>query len=215
MRRGPEIRAAVAVFLLLPMLAAGCGRAGEKEADRETETGSEKGTTMDKWHIDEACDFTALEVGLMDWNACSPAFDDPETQGLVIHAPAEVIYDPDQPDEATGAFADVRLCGTCNVDYSYLGLRGEVTEEILLVVVDASTHETWSGKMEPILNPEERPDDLGGEAGPTEGLLVESYFNPNLAETLDLPARPAEYIVYATLGDYKSNTVRIQVKERS
>ena len=37
------------------------------------------------------------------------------------------------------------------------------------------------------------------------------YFNVDLAETLDLPPTPAIYFVYAFLGPYVSNVVRIEV----
>ena len=198
---------AVIFILLLPLLLLGCG--GVKEKERGT------GEIMDKWHIDQACDFAKLDTDLMSQNPCSPVIDDPDFLGMVIHAAQEVFYDPGESVEGSLAFADVRICGTVAVDFGFQGLGGEVTEEILLVVVDAKSQETWSGKMEPIANPEQRPVDLGGDAGPTEGLIVESYFNPNLVETLDLPEKPAEYIVYAVLGEYKSNTVRIRLKERS
>jgi hypothetical protein len=85
---------------------------------------------------------------------------------------------------------------------------------VLLVAVDAATQETFSGKMTAINNPVPPPDDIP-PGGATEGLLIESYFNPNLVEVLDLPERSAEYIVYAVIGEIKSNTVRIRVKERS
>lgn len=204
---GRRFFGAAGAAALLLVLAAGCGNDGAQE----------KGTalTMKKWHIDQQCDFERLETGLMNRNACSPVIDDATFQGIVIHAPATVLYRPGEPVEGSEAFADVRVCGTCCVSYSYLGLDGEVTAEILLVAVEAKTQQTWSGKMVPIRNPEPRPGNLGGEPVETEGMLIESYFNPNLVETLDLPETPAEYIVYAVLGQYKSNTVRIRVEKRS
>ena len=205
MNRGRTIRTAAAATVLL-VLAGCCG------GNRETEKGLEK--AMSTWHIDPDCSFEGAEFDLMERNSCSPVIDDVDFEGIVIHAPEEVLYEPGEPVEGSEAFADVRICGTCCVDYAFGGLGGDVIEEILLVAVDAATQETYSGKMEPIPNPEERPDDLGGGPVDTEGLLVETYFNPNLAEDLALPERPAEYIVYAVLGEYKSNTVRIRVKER-
>jgi hypothetical protein len=188
------------------LLVTGCGG-----ADKESGTGK----TMEKWEINPECDFGNLETGIMRRNPCSPVINDPDFLGLVINAPEEVFYTPGETVEGSLAFADVRVCGTVSVDYAYGGYRGEVTDKILLVAVNAATQETWSGKMEPIPNPEQRPDGLGGGSADNEGLVMESYFNPNLVETLDLPERPAEYIVYAVLGEYKSNTLRILVKERS
>lgn len=169
---------------------------------------------MDKWHVGEECDFAELVTGPLDENPCSPVIDDPDFQGLVIHGPEVVVYDPGETIGGGAEFADVRICGTACFDYSFRGLGGEVQNEILLVAVDAATHETFSGKLPGIENAEPPPDDLPAANGPTDGLIVETYFNPNLVEALGLPERPAEYVVYAMLGDVKSNTVRIRVQER-
>lgn len=202
-RRG-TIRLLIAVLLLA---VAGCGANAGK--------GKETGIAMEKWHIEPECDFAAFDATLMDETPCSPVIDDPDFEGIVLNAPESVAYTPgDPPVPGSDAFADVRVCGTACVDQAYRGLHGRVHEEILLVAVDSATQQTYSGKMEPIVNPEERPADLGGGPVDTEGLLVESYFNPNLAEVLELPERPAEYLVYAVLGEMKSNTVRIRVERR-
>ena len=199
--------AGVAYLSLLVVMTIGCGETGNQEKGT--------GKTMDKWHVSEECDFGKLETGPLGANPCSPEIDDPNFLGIVINAPEEVLFDLDDPVEPSGAFADIRICGTCCFEFDFMGLEGRVQEEILLVVVNAKTQETWSGKMKTIQNPVPRPEGMDEGGGPTEGLLMESYFNPNLAETLDLPAGPAEYIVYAVLGEFKSNTVRILVKERS
>ncbi len=198
--------AAPAVALLLLLLFVGCG------AGKDQNKGI--GNTMDKWHVNDECDFGALEEGLLSENACSPEIDDPDFQGIAINAPEEVLYHQGETIPGSSAFADVRVCGTGCFDHGFMGLGGEVHGAILLVAVDAATQETFSGKMTAINNPVPPPDELP-QGGPTEGLLIESYFNPNLVEVLELPERPAEYIVYAVLGEHKSNTVRIRVKERS
>lgn len=169
---------------------------------------------MDKWHVNEECDFAKLTTGPLDENPCSPVIDDPDFQGIVIHAPELVTYEPGETIEGGVEFADVRVCGTASFEYSFLGLGGEVQEQILLVAVDAATHETYSGKLPGIENAVPPPDDLPVSDADTEGLIVETYFNPNLVEALGLPERPAEYLVYAALGEVKSNTVRIRVQER-
>lgn len=213
MGSGRDIRVAVTCGLLLPLLilAAGCGKA-KQAAHNQTKGAAD---TMAQWHRDALCDFGNLETDPMSRNPCSPVIDDPHFLGIAINAPEDVVYARDRPDEASGAFAVIPVCGTCCFDYDYLGLRGEVHQEILLVVVDAKTQETWSGKLNQIPNPEPKPAEMREGGGPTEGVLLESYFNANLAEILALPARPAEYIIYALLGEYRSNTVRIHLKERN
>ena len=46
------------------------------------------------------------------------------------------------------------------------------------------------------------------------GRTVNLYFNPNLATTLSLPEQEANYYVYATLGQYVSNVVRIALRAK-
>ena len=198
---------ALAISPLLLILAACCGGDGNQEKGT--------GKTMGKWHVSEECDFAKLDTGPLDENPCSPQIDDPDFQGIVLNGPEEVLYDPGETVAGSSAFADVRVCGTCCFEFGFMGLQGKVQGSVLMVAVDASTQETFSGKLVTIQNPVAPPDAAGQGGGPTEGLLVESYFNPNLVETLGLPERPAEYIVYAVLGEIKSNTVRILVKERS
>jgi hypothetical protein len=41
---------------------------------------------------------------------------------------------------------------------------------------------------------------------------IGGYLNPNLAVILDLPEQPADYVVYALLGSFESNRVRISVQ---
>jgi hypothetical protein len=197
-------RAALALILL-----AVCGCLGGEDAPGKDKDG------MDKWHVSEECDFSAFAAGLLEETACSPVIDDPEFVGIVLNAPERVVYEPGEPPvPGSDAFADVRVCGTACVEHGFLGLEGMVQREILLVAVDSATQETYSGRLPGIENAVAPPDDLPPGGGPTEGLLVESYFNPNLAELLDLPERPAEYIVHAVLGEMKSNIVRIRVEKQ-
>ena len=206
-RAGIITRTAWAISPLLLILAVGCG--GNGSQNKET------GNTMDKWTVREECDFARLKTGPLEENTCSPRIEAQDFIGIAINAPEEVFYEPGETVEGTMFFADVRICGTTCFGYDFMGLKGRLQGQILLVAVDAKTQETWSGKMVTVRNPVPRPEGMEQGGGPTEGLLMETYFNPNLVETLELPERPAEYIVYAVLGEYKSNTVRIRVLERS
>lgn len=57
-------------------------------------------------------------------------------------------------------------------------------------------------------DPELLPEDFTGD-------VITGHFNPNLAVVLELPERPADYIVYAVLGPYESNRVKVSVRDAS
>ena len=103
----------------------------------------------------------------------------------------------------------------CCVAYDTLGLGGDVIEAIVFVAVDARTHETYSGRMQAARGtPEEKPgpEEFGLTDEDLKDRVYVRYFNPNLAEVLELPGAEGEYLVHATLGPYKSNVVRIRVR---
>ena len=86
---------------------------------------------------------------------------------------------------------------------------------IVLVAVDAADHRAFVGTMEPVANAIRVPSPLDRmNLSPQDfaGRSITGYFNPNLAQVLSLPEKEAEYIAYATLGEYVSNVVRIQVR---
>jgi hypothetical protein len=146
---------------------------------------------------------------------CSPVIDDFDVdfRGILLNAPKEVYLDA----VAQGP-PPVVVCGTYAFDWNYLDLEGEFLESISLVVVDEDTNESRSAAMQTMQNPSVKPRMLeqeGLDPSDFEGRVIEKHFNPDLGELLDLPRKPATYVIYATLGTYKSNVVRVRVVNRS
>lgn len=160
--------------------------------------------------------FDEVVEGSLLSSTCSPEIDDPEFRGLRIAAPTAVTYSPGDFNPITGAFARIVVCGTYQLDFSALGLDGDFVESIVMIAVDEGRRETFNGRMVTVRNripPPPRPDGL--EPADFAGDVIAGHFNPNLAVVLDLPERPADYVVYAVLGPYESNRVRISVTEHS
>lgn len=157
--------------------------------------------------------FDEVIEGSLLSNACSPEEPGPEFRGLLLAGPEVVTYEPGDFDPITGAFARVVVCGTYRLDFSTLDLDGDFVESIVLMAVDEARRETFNGTMATVENALAPPDADAFEPGDFAGDVLTGYFNPNLAVVLDLPERPADYVVYAVLGPYESNRVPISVRE--
>ena len=147
-------------------------------------------------------------------HACSPVPDDPSFRGIRIAAPNEVYFTPGEPDSRSGAFATIPVCGVSVFEPGQTRQADDAPSSIVFVAVDTETHEAFSGvPYAPFnLTPGPRPPGPAGIAGRERSVgSIRSYFNPNLARILKLPERAASYDVYATIGSYKSNVVRIRV----
>jgi len=155
-----------------------------------------------------------VEGSYMDY-ACSPVIDDLDFIGIKLNAPEVVTFVPGGLNPINGSFAPVIVCGSYSFKYTTLGLNGRFVNAIVLVAVDEksrmSFHGTMSGVVNAIPEPQGAGDGLTAEdfAGDTIG----GYFNPNLAVILGLPEKEADYVVYALLGPYESNRVRISVRQ--
>ena len=144
---------------------------------------------------------------------CSPDLE-ASFRGIRLHAPRRVKIAPDPRARYADVFARIIVCGAYHLDATYLDLRERFLHRVLLVAVDARTHAPFAALMEALPNALPVPDPfegLGLTPQDLEGRSVIEYFNPNLAELLPLPEAEAEYLVYATLGSYVSNVVRIEV----
>lgn len=158
--------------------------------------------------------FEGVEPGSLDSYPCSPVIDDfdVEFRGILLNAPAEVYLDAAGPGPPP-----IVVCGTYAFDWNYLGLEGEFLPSISLVVVEEETQESRTASMQVIENPDERPpiwEEEGLDPADFEGRVIEEHFNPDVGELLELPRKPATYLIYATLGTYKSNVVRVRVMDR-
>jgi hypothetical protein len=156
--------------------------------------------------------FESVFPGSLQPYSCSPELpDDPEFRGVILAAPrvSPLARDPD-----TGAFARVIVCGAYQLDADYLGLRERFLGRLLVVAVDVRTHRPFAGVVR-VPGGDIDPDPFAGRGllpSDFAGRSVGGYFNLNLASRLRLPEGEADYHVYATVGEFVSNVVRIEVR---
>lgn len=175
--------------------------------------------------IPENCDFMVISNTDTGDNQCTPKLLDPffsKFSGVLINGPKEVVWPSSASlaDYPPGPFGDTHgplrlmIAGIVNVKYSTLGLDGDFGENVLLVVVNEHTAQTYTGKMpSPDYAPAPPPEFPVEEVSYSEetlNSLVSSWFNLDLVHDLGLPIAEATYTVYATLGEYKSNVLTIK-----
>ena len=158
-------------------------------------------------------DFKSVELNSDTQNACSPDTSGIEDFiGIAIQAPTEVEFDLDQPAD-DGSFVAIPICGFYQLDMAdllessviHLFAKNIETEQIYrgaLLDEDPGTEEPL-----PFDEPELQAEDLRGQ-------LLSAYFNPNLAQYLDLPHEEATYKVLVQVGKFKSNVVDIKVVKK-
>jgi hypothetical protein len=179
------------------------------EATNPSTASAGEGASMTESAPDDSA-FQDVVPGSFSSNAATPEIDDFDVdfRGLKLNAPSRV--------ELTrgAAFAHFVVCGVGVFDWNYMDLDGDFLESIVIVAVDSETHQSRSGRMRITENRAAGipvREKLGLSAEDFANRSVEKYFNPDVGALLELPAAPATYDVYATLGEYKSNVVEVQL----
>jgi hypothetical protein len=158
--------------------------------------------------------FKSVVLNSFEKHACSPKPPGDSFEGIVISAPRRVSFKAGERVGPRGAFAAIPVCGYYSVPASTVPPGKDLTGSIRLVVRDYQAHQEYSGMM---IDPDPPPpakDVPLPDAKEQAGLRVGGYFNPNLADTVALPAKPATYAVQAELGGFKSNIVRVVLVHR-
>ncbi len=178
--------------------------------------------------IPSNCDFEKIYNGVADKNECSPKLKNKfssEFEGILVNGPLNTIWSnnetsdnfPIGPWGETDGPLRLMIAGLVRAPYKTLGLNGDFSDEVLLVAVDINTAKTYTGKMpqaEFLPVPEDdQPQRTRSQA--EKDALVTCYFNLDLVADLGLPIADANYHVYATLGEYKSDvlTIKTNVKK--
>jgi hypothetical protein len=186
---------------LLLALAAGCQKKHDEVKHRVTAP----------YVIPNVPDSAFAEVeGEFLSSSCSPEITDDDFRGIVLNGPKRVLFGESTKDPLFGSFTRMIVCGVCVFDHDYLGLKGNFSTKITFFAVNAKTHRVHVGRLYAGIEvlPERDPDD------PRQNVVTGEWFNPNLALISDIPQEDGDYLVYATLGDYKSNTVTIQLRRQ-
>lgn len=151
--------------------------------------------------------FEQVPLNLNLPNPCSPAEPRLPWLGLVIQAPRQVGFRPGRPVD--GHFARIPVCGFYRLELASL-LDGKPLTLVAVSLKDQRRHSAAVLDEEPG-SVEPHPDAVPLDPNSLKGMSTASYFNPNLARYVDLPAEEAVYEVHAEYGGKRSNSVRIAV----
>lgn len=158
-------------------------------------------------------DFDTVESGSsLDYPSSPDLRQDLDFRGIRIAGPDQVDLEG-KPDRR-GGFARMMVSGSYHLDSNYLGLEERFRDHLLIVAVSSKTHRAFIGRIPGIPNPYPGKDVRAGmQLSPQDwdGRSIIEFFNANLVSMFGLPQQEAAYIVYATLGKYVSNVVRMRL----
>jgi len=177
------------------------------------------------YEIPVNCDFSTITNANNSENDCSPKLTDAffsAYSGILINAPKEVQWpkgvsfadNPVGPWGETEGPLRLMVAGLIRLPYKIMGLKGSFSDTILVIAVNQATGESYSGRMpQPDFLPE--PEFINNlsvrpRSEKDGDVLISDNFNFDLVHDLDIPIVDATYHVYATLGEYKSNTLTIK-----
>lgn len=158
-------------------------------------------------------DFLDVPLNQNAPHACSPPLPALDWMGLVVRAPRRVEFTQGESIGDYHAFAAIPICG-----YYRVALRFEgPNDPMKLVAVDKKSGQVFSGpivELDP--SPDAPPPVVTAVPDPARLKNTKSggYFNPNLADYVNLPHASATYDVHVEFREHKSNVVTIELVER-
>lgn len=138
--------------------------------------------------------------------------------GIAINAPREVTFF-NGPMLNPGD-AQFIVCAASRFVHDPLGYGSNFMDHVTFVVVDARTHQEYevparladdSTLSDNLIAP---PADLPRPSTDHSKSTIGEVSRANLAKMVELPAVETEYVVYATLGPYRSNTLTVKLVRR-
>lgn len=159
-----------------------------------------------------SADFEQVKPRSTDESACSPHLER-DFVGIRLNAPSVVHYTPGHKEPFSGAFARILICGAYTLNSAFVTHIGNVPQSITVVAKNLDSQAVYTGKLDPghPMRPS-RYQYSEEERAAMERQFVSGWFNENIAEYLPIPAAPARYDVFVTLGAFASNIVTIAVR---
>ena len=158
----------------------------------------------------EPAEFEDVVPGSYDEEPCSPPFElgSVEDAGFKINGPTKVFAAFEEGRLAPETV--IPLCLGLKVPTEVVERYDDVFSRVAVVVADKRTGKAYTANLAPVeLTEPLPPTELSPEE--LEGRLSTEYHTVDLAEYVSLPGAPAVYVVYATLEDFRSNTIEIEL----
>jgi hypothetical protein len=138
--------------------------------------------------------------------------------GIAINVPREVSFS--EAPRLIATDAQFIVCVATQFVYNTMGFGSRFMDKVTSVIVDARTHREYAA---PTLLTERNnfdehripmPEVMRDPKNVQTNTTIGEYLRVNMAAVIDLPAVETEYIVYASMGPYRSNTLTVKVVRR-
>lgn len=149
--------------------------------------------------------FENIPLGRMEPSECTPdVLSDWDYRGIKLNAPEKVIV--------SEVFV-LPLCGAWQFSYKFLNRFDNVFSMVQFVVTDKEDFKSYSGSlMKPGLNYQKRITSIGTDEQ-LQNRTSSVSFNIDVYDyVVNLPQKPGTYLIYALVGDIKSNVVEIKIE---
>ena len=148
--------------------------------------------------------FETIQLDRTGKSACSPELGGWDYRGIKLNAPTKVIISEE--------FV-LPLCGGWQFSNKFINRFRNIFTEIVFVVTDMKTFKSYSGNLrKPGFEYEDSQKAVGTDAKLEESGHT-SWFNIDVYDYIqDLPQKPGKYLIYALVGDVKSNVVEVEIE---
>jgi hypothetical protein len=148
--------------------------------------------------------FETIQLGRMEESACTPPLGGWDYRGIKLNAPTKNIIREE--------FV-LPLCGSWQFSDKFINKFKNIHTEIVIVVTDMKTFKSYSGNLRtPGFEYKENRKAVGTDEELEENTAA-SWFNIDIYDYVrDLPQKPGKYLIYALVGDVKSNVVEVEIE---
>ena len=138
--------------------------------------------------------------------------------GIAINAPRTVQFS----EGPRLSYKDAQFIVSVATRFVYgtLGYGASFMDNVTFVVVDARTHQEYAVSALAAENSNMRenlipmPAEMRDPQNKQTNTTIGEDLRANIAKMIDLPAVETEYIVYASMGPYRSNSLTVKVVRR-
>lgn len=148
--------------------------------------------------------FESIKLGDIEKNSCIPEIDEWDFRGIEISSPSRVAVNEE--------FV-FPLCGIWQFSYAFINKFKQVDKEIVIVIIDMETFESYSGNLQ---RPGSKSEDYRKSVGTDEELEMNTasgWFTIDVYDYVrSLPEKAGRYSIYTIVGDVKSNVVEVVIE---
>ena len=148
--------------------------------------------------------FETIQLDRTGESLCSPKLGGWDYRGIKLNAPTKVIISEE--------FV-LPLCGGWQFSYKFLNKFKNTDSAVVIVVTDVKAYKSYSSNLQkPGMHYPETRKAIGTDQELEENTVAE-WFDIDVYDYVrDLPQKPGKHLIYALVGDVKSNVVEVEIE---